>query len=80
MIAFYFLAIIVPSLALQVRRLHDTGRSGWWFFITFVPFFGPLILFVFHVLDSEPGTNKWGPNPKEVAMAGHSLYTSDPTP
>lgn len=57
------LGIIIPSLAVIVRRLHDTGKSGWWYLISFIPF-GSIVLLIFFCLDSEPGTNKWGPNPK----------------
>lgn len=57
------LATVVPNIAVTVRRLHDTGRSGFWWFITFVPFVGVLILLVFTVLDSGPN-NQYGPNPK----------------
>ncbi len=60
----YLLAVIIPCLAVGVRRLHDTGRSGWWWLIDLVPFVGPIILIVFWVMDSEPGANKYGPNPK----------------
>ena len=60
----YFLATIVPSLAVLVRRLHDTGRSGWWFFVNFVPFVGGIVLLIFLFTDSEAGTNKWGPSLK----------------
>jgi uncharacterized membrane protein YhaH (DUF805 family) len=63
----YGLAIFVPSLAVAVRRLHDTGRSGWWFLIAFVPFVGGIILLVFTVQDSVPGENEYGKNPKELA-------------
>jgi uncharacterized membrane protein YhaH (DUF805 family) len=63
----YALAIFVPSLAVAVRRLHDTGRSGWWFLIAFVPFVGGIILLVFTVQDSVPGENEYGKNPKELA-------------
>lgn len=60
----FILATIVPSIAVTVRRLHDTDRSGWWVLINFVPFLGALVLFVFAVLDSQPGENRFGPNPK----------------
>ncbi|WP_077324711.1 DUF805 domain-containing protein [Virgibacillus siamensis] len=60
----YSLFIFLPSLAVNVRRLHDTGKSGWWILISLVPVVGWIILFVFMVLDSEFGRNKWGPNPK----------------
>jgi len=50
------------GLAVSVRRLHDTGRSGWWWLIAFVPL-GNLILLVLLALDSESGENRWGPPP-----------------
>lgn len=60
----YVLVSIVPSLSILVRRLHDIGKSGWWYFISFVPIVGGIILFVFTVLDSDPDRNEYGPNPK----------------
>lgn len=65
----YTLAIILPLIALAVRRLHDTGRSGWWILIGLVPLVGPIVLIVFYVTDSQPGTNEYGPNPKEAPTA-----------
>lgn len=62
----YILAVLLPSLGVLVRRLHDTGRSGGWFFISFVPFVGGIVLLVFAVLDSAPGQNQYGPNPKGI--------------
>jgi len=47
-----------------VRRLHDTGRSGWWLLIALVPIVGVIVLLVFMLLDSQPGDNGYGPNPK----------------
>ena len=64
----YGLALLVPSLAVGVRRLHDTGRSGWWLLISFVPLVGGIILLVFLVQDSEQGTNDYGPNPKDYSV------------
>ncbi|HEV3154423.1 MAG TPA: DUF805 domain-containing protein [Candidatus Baltobacteraceae bacterium] len=61
----YSLVVFLPSLAVQVRRLHDIGKSGWWYFIVFVPFAGALILLIFNCIDSEPGSNQWGGNPKD---------------
>jgi len=65
----YFLAVFIPSLALSVRRLHDTGRSGWWFLINLIPYVGGIVMFVFMVLDSKPGDNKYGPNPKGIGAS-----------
>ncbi|WP_221088058.1 DUF805 domain-containing protein [Deinococcus aquaedulcis] len=59
----YSLAVLLPNLAVSVRRLHDTGKSGWWYLLNLIPF-GSIVVLVFMVLDSQPGSNKWGPNPK----------------
>jgi uncharacterized membrane protein YhaH (DUF805 family) len=67
LVAIFWLGILVPSLAVGVRRLHDTGRSGWWLLFGIVPIAGPITLLVFSVMDSQPGANQYGPNPKEVA-------------
>ena len=64
LIGIYSLVTLIPNLALNVRRLHDTGKSGWCLLLGLIPFFGGIILFVFSVLDSQPGTNQYGPNPK----------------
>jgi uncharacterized membrane protein YhaH (DUF805 family) len=63
----FALAMILPSIAVSVRRLHDTSRSGWWLLISLIPLIGGVILLVFVCLDSTPGTNAYGPNPKETA-------------
>lgn len=60
----YSLAVLIPSIAVTIRRLHDTGRTGWWFLIIFIPLIGAIVLLVFMVLDSEQRTNAYGPNPK----------------
>jgi uncharacterized membrane protein YhaH (DUF805 family) len=65
----YVLAVLIPSLAVLVRRLHDTERSGWWVFIGLIPLVGPIILLIFTVQDSQPGENRFGPNPK-TALSG----------
>jgi uncharacterized membrane protein YhaH (DUF805 family) len=62
--AIYALGVLLPSLAVGARRLHDIGRTGWWQLIGLVPFIGLLVLIIFFVLDSNPGDNKYGPNPK----------------
>lgn len=60
----FILIFYIPYLAISVRRLHDTGKSGWWILLGAVPL-GGLFLLAFFLDDSEPGTNKYGPNPKE---------------
>lgn len=55
---------IVPALAVLVRRLHDTDKSGWWVLLGLVPFVGGVVLFVFTVLDSTAGENKHGASAK----------------
>jgi uncharacterized membrane protein YhaH (DUF805 family) len=56
--------VLIPGIAVTVRRLHDTSRTGWWVLIVFVPLVGALILMIFMVLESQPGDNEYGPNPK----------------
>lgn len=63
----YALAVLIPGLAVSVRRLHDTGRSGWWLLIALIPVIGAIVLLVFMVLEGKPGTNQYGSNPKGVA-------------
>jgi len=61
----YFWVVLIPGIAVSVRRLHDTNHSGRWLFIILVPIIGVIVLLVFMVRDSQPGANKYGPNPKE---------------
>ena len=63
----WILVTIVPALAVLVRRLHDTGKTGWWALIGFVPLIGGIVLLVFTVLDSDTGENKFGESPKALA-------------
>lgn len=62
------LALFLPSLAVTVRRLHDTGRSGWWILISLIPLVGGLVLLVFECQDSQPGSNNYGPSPKDSGL------------
>lgn len=67
----FWLGTVVPNLAVSWRRLHDTGRSGAWVFLSLVPLVGVLILILWMAEDSQPGTNPFGPNPKGAqATAG----------
>ena len=60
----YALAVLLPSLAVSVRRLHDTDRSGWWLLIALIPFLGGIVLLVFMVLEGNHSDNRFGPDPK----------------
>ncbi|GLY80675.1 membrane protein [Actinoallomurus iriomotensis] len=62
----YALAVLIPSIAVGVRRLHDTGRTGWWTLIGLIPIIGTIILIVFLATDGQPGDNEYGPNPKHA--------------
>jgi uncharacterized membrane protein YhaH (DUF805 family) len=57
------LAVLIPSIAVGARRLHDTDRSGWWLLIALIPFIGAIVLLVFFVLPGTQGTNRFGPDP-----------------
>ncbi|NIJ76511.1 uncharacterized membrane protein YhaH (DUF805 family) [Xanthomonas campestris] len=59
------LAFIVPSIAVTVRRLHDQGKSGWFYLISLVPYVGGFIVLVFMCLEGTPGANEYGENPKQ---------------
>ena len=60
------LGLLIPTLALTIRRLHDIGRSGWWFLIALIPIIGALVLIYFYVQDSQAGSNLYGENPKGI--------------
>ncbi|WP_413531623.1 DUF805 domain-containing protein [Empedobacter brevis] len=65
-IMIYSLAMFIPSLAVVVRRLHDTGKSGWYYLIGLIPLVGGILLLIALLTDSQVGSNQWGPNPKEA--------------
>ncbi len=60
----YHIAIIIPYLAVIIRRLHDTDRSGWWVLIALIPLVGAIVLLVFMILKGNEGDNRFGPDPK----------------
>jgi uncharacterized membrane protein YhaH (DUF805 family) len=66
----FSLFIFLPSIAVFVRRLHDTGRSGWWFWILLVPLIGFIVILVFFCTDSQEEANQYGPNPKGLGSPG----------
>jgi uncharacterized membrane protein YhaH (DUF805 family) len=72
----YTLAVLIPGIAVSVRRLHDTNRSGWWLFIACVPFIGAVALLWFMVQEGTPGDNQYGPNPK--SPVGPQVYQDQP--
>jgi uncharacterized membrane protein YhaH (DUF805 family) len=65
----FFLGIIVPSIAVQVRRFHDQDKSGWFVLLALIPFVGGLIVFVFMCLEGTKGPNRFGADPKDPAGA-----------
>tara|TARA_B100000378_G_scaffold57649_1_gene42619 strand:- start:65204 stop:65623 length:420 start_codon:yes stop_codon:yes gene_type:complete len=66
----YSLIVLIPSIAVQVRRFHDQDKSGWFVLINFVPYIGGLIVLVFMLLEGTRGPNKYGPDPKEGLARG----------
>ena len=72
----YVFILVIPSLALTVRRLHDINMSGWWILIYLLPYLGSLILLIFCCMDSHSEVNKWGENPKakqSMAISDHLI-------
>lgn len=74
------LAIFLPGLAVAVRRLHDTDRSGWWVLIGLIPIIGWILLIVWFCTDSKPGDNRFGPNPKTGPAGYEGGYPPPPPP
>jgi uncharacterized membrane protein YhaH (DUF805 family) len=67
----YQLAVLVPSLAVGARRLHDTGRSGWWQLLALIPIVGIIILIVWWATEGHAGANEYGMNPKQEMAGGY---------
>ena len=67
LVPIYSLAVLLPSIAVCIRRLHDTNRSGWWILISLVPLVGSIILLIFLCIEGDAGDNRFGPNPKLAA-------------
>ena len=66
----YSLAVLIPSIAVGVRRMHDTGRSGWWVLINLIPCVGWIIYIVFAAQEGVAGDNQYGPDPKAAERFG----------
>ena len=67
LLGIFALGILIPSIAVQVRRFHDQGKSGWFVLLGFIPLVGGLIVLVFMCLEGDQGPNEYGPDPKGVA-------------
>lgn len=65
------LALFLPGLAVTIRRLHDVGRSGWWWLIWLIPIVGWIVMLVWMCTDSQRGRNRYGASPKEIHGAGY---------
>lgn len=65
----FWLATIIPSIAVQVRRFHDQDRSGWMVLLAFIPYVGGIIVLVFMCLEGTRGPNRYGPDPKDPLNA-----------
>ncbi len=63
------LALLLPNLSVSIRRLHDTGRTGWWILIGLVPLIGFIVLLIFYLQPSDQGANQYGPPMDSVAPA-----------
>lgn len=64
----YSLFVLIPGIAVGARRLHDIGKSGWMLLVALIPVIGAIWLIVLFVQDSQPGSNEYGPNPKEIGQ------------
>ena len=62
----YGLAVLIPTLAVLVRRLHDIDRTGWWILINLIPLVGTIVLLVFALTPGTPGSNRFGLDPKQA--------------
>ena len=60
----YYFFILIPTVAVTVRRLHDIGKSGWYYFISFIPFVGGIWMILLMCMEGDMNSNKWGENPK----------------
>jgi uncharacterized membrane protein YhaH (DUF805 family) len=76
----YYLAILVPSIAVAVRRLHDVNKSGWMLFLSFIPVIGFIWILILMVRDSDIGDNNYGPNPKNIVPVNTNETPVAPTP
>ena len=69
LVALFWLATLIPSIAVGIRRLHDTDRSGWWLLIALIPLIGAIVLLVYMIQSGTRGPNRFGPDPLESPVA-----------
>jgi uncharacterized membrane protein YhaH (DUF805 family) len=62
-VVIFYLLILIPAIAVQVRRFHDQDKSGWMILLNFIPYVGGIVVFVFMCLEGTPGANRFGPDP-----------------
>jgi uncharacterized membrane protein YhaH (DUF805 family) len=67
---FVFLALLIPNIAVTVRRFHDQDKSGWLYLLNFIPYVGGIIVFVMMLFEGTRGPNQYGPDPKDPADVG----------
>jgi len=72
----YGLAVLLPGLAVSVRRLHDIGKSGWMILISLIPLIGTIWILILIIRDGTPGENEYGPNPKNIGNSQPSVVPS----
>ena len=70
----YMLVVLIPGIAVAVRRLHDTGRSGWWMLLALIPVIGVVALIVMMCIDSTPAPNRYGASPKRIGNYTQPLH------
>lgn len=69
----YFISVFIPLIAVTVRRFHDTGRTGWWLLIGFIPIVGYVVFLIFMILKGDPEKNRYGSSP----MVGTQLSSKN---
>ena len=74
------LGLLLPGLAVSVRRLHDTNRTGWWILIGLVPLIGFIVLLIFYLEQGNPGPNEYGPPPADTPAAAATQAPPPPPP
>ena len=73
----YSLIFLIPNISVTVRRIHDTGRSGYYFFMYFIPIVGPFFILYYCICDSQEQTNEFGPSPKYIELKDSFLRNSN---